>query len=423
MHEDEVATGVALYTIEVLRALWPHLDTDDKRALRLSCTVMRDAVDAQTDCVEEPPWGPWATVLTQVACARLSGVHTLTLRSMACLRDMLVEPPEPCVVFPRLQSLRLILAQGGMTLEDPADFHAIARATPFLTQLRIIPPARSTALPQQMAELLSQCSKLEDLALHAYESQLVDITALAAGTQLQRLELRNFLAVSHVMPLATMANLQSLNMSQCSHVSSLSPLGAMVKLQSLNLTHCSRVSDLAPLGALVKLQSLDLRHCSRVSDLMPLASMVQLQSLDISGCDSVSDLAPLGALVSLRSLKIGGCMWRDAIGIDVTSGGVSDLSPLASMVQLQSLDMTYCERVSDLAPLASMVSLQTLDMSYCSHVSDLVPLGALVNLQKLKMWKCIAASDLTPLAALVNLQKLNLSMCRIWRRPYQNPNV
>ncbi|KAG1667960.1 hypothetical protein FOA52_008332 [Chlamydomonas sp. UWO 241] len=105
-HEDKVALGVTLYAIEVLSALWPRLVTDDTRALRLCCTAMRDAVDGQAVCQEEPDIG-WP--LLPATCTRLSGVHTLTLCSMECLRSMLVEPPETGAFFPRLQSLRLIL--------------------------------------------------------------------------------------------------------------------------------------------------------------------------------------------------------------------------------------------------------------------------------------------------------------------------
>ncbi|KAG1667966.1 hypothetical protein FOA52_008338 [Chlamydomonas sp. UWO 241] len=331
-HEDEAA-GAPLDDIEVLRALWPHLDGDDKHALRFCCTAMR-AMDAQAVCLEEPRWSPVAPssahVLAPASCAHLSACHTLTLCSIECLHGMLVQP-EPGVGFPRLQSLRLILGEGGLTLEDAADHQAIV--APLLTQLSMRPPASATALPQQMAALLSACSKLEELVLHAYHAEIVDITALAAGTQLQRLEMTS-----------------------------------------------SAVSDLAPLGALVKLQSLDLRHCSRVSDLAPLGHLVKLQSLDISCCDGVSDVASLGTLVGLVSLKIGGFESSLAGHGEVPCGGVSDLSSLASMVKLQSLDLSYCVRVSDLAPLGALTDMQNLLMWKCTALSDLAPLSAMVNL-------------------------------------------
>jgi hypothetical protein len=85
----------------VLRELWPSLCTDDRRALRLCCVTMRDAVDAQAVCVEGQDEAP---VLCPATIDRLAEVHTLSLRSMGCLRGM-----QPGAVFPRLRSLRLHL--------------------------------------------------------------------------------------------------------------------------------------------------------------------------------------------------------------------------------------------------------------------------------------------------------------------------
>jgi hypothetical protein len=68
---------------------------------------MRDAVDAQAGCVEQG-LGESSPVLCPATCARLHGVHTATVRSMDCLRRMLLVGPAGAV-FPRLQSLRLHL--------------------------------------------------------------------------------------------------------------------------------------------------------------------------------------------------------------------------------------------------------------------------------------------------------------------------
>jgi hypothetical protein len=114
----------------VLRALWPCLSTDDRRTLRLCCATMREAVDAQASCVEEQavvvPLKP--SVLCPATCARLDGVHTLTLCSTLCLRRMLlVAPAQPGgAVFPRLQSLRLHLvrAEANAQLHAPCSMRA-----------------------------------------------------------------------------------------------------------------------------------------------------------------------------------------------------------------------------------------------------------------------------------------------------------
>jgi hypothetical protein len=87
-----------------------------KRSLKLShdapppdtgcSSTIRDAVDAQADCVVQGQ--AESQVLSGTTVARMAGVHTLTLRSMACLRRMLLAHPAGSV-FPRLQSLRLHL--------------------------------------------------------------------------------------------------------------------------------------------------------------------------------------------------------------------------------------------------------------------------------------------------------------------------
>jgi hypothetical protein len=95
----------------VLLALWPSLRTDDRRALRLCCSTMRDAADATAGRVELKK-GVSSPALCPATCVRLHSVHTLVLRSMACLRRMLLVAPAHGpggAVFPRLQCLRLRL--------------------------------------------------------------------------------------------------------------------------------------------------------------------------------------------------------------------------------------------------------------------------------------------------------------------------
>jgi internalin A len=197
-------------------------------------------------------------------------------------------------------------AQDAAAIEDPADYDAITRAAPFLTELSLKFPGSATALPQQLASLLSACSKLEDLTLCAYDeayvgtymwqppvSSLVDVDALlAAGPQLLHLKLPSCSNLTNLAPLRGLVNLQSLDISSCEKVSDLTPLGALLSLQSLDMSWCSSVSDMAPLTALVNLQSLNISYCGEVSDLAPLAALVNLRSLDMNYCKKVSDLAP-----------------------------------------------------------------------------------------------------------------------------------
>ncbi|KAG1664236.1 hypothetical protein FOA52_003489 [Chlamydomonas sp. UWO 241] len=394
------------------------------------------AVDAQAGSLEEGQ-GDTFSLLSSDTCARLCGVHTPTLRSMACLRDMLGVQLQPRASFPRLQSLRLHL--GSAAIDSPSGYEAIASASPWLTHLSLELPVTTTALPQEMAALLAACSKLDDLGIGVYELESIPVgsegwspyLSIVDISQLRSLLLIKSARLSNLVPLAALVNLQSLDISELRAVSDLAPLGALVNLQSLDIGGCWHVSDLAPLRAMAKLRSLGMNECSSVSGLAPLTALMKLQSLSLAMCETVSDLAPLTALVNLQSLDIACCY------------DVSDLAALASLTNLQSLDLQYCKSVSDLAPLGVLVNLQSLNISNCENVSELAPLRAMVNLRSLEvdcgyvsddapvkgamsdlvclgaMTKleildisyCLKVSDLAPLTSLVNLQSLDTSGC------------
>jgi hypothetical protein len=124
-HPHDQPAGAApspLDRTDVLRTLWPSLCTDGRRALRRCCKTMRDAVDAHASSLVQWDGAIDAEALSPAACARLSGVHKLTLRSMACLRRMLVTPPQLGeAFFPRLQSLHLLLHEVGRRSGGVAD--------------------------------------------------------------------------------------------------------------------------------------------------------------------------------------------------------------------------------------------------------------------------------------------------------------
>jgi hypothetical protein len=107
--QPEEPAGPALE--DVVRDLWPCLCSDSIRALRACCTPLRDAVDAHVSGLDGPEDAP---SLSAAACERLrTGVHTITLRSTSCLRDMqLVAPPQPHP-FPRLTSLHVLIDKVG----------------------------------------------------------------------------------------------------------------------------------------------------------------------------------------------------------------------------------------------------------------------------------------------------------------------
>ncbi|KAG1672504.1 hypothetical protein FOA52_002813 [Chlamydomonas sp. UWO 241] len=307
------ASQLEQHSVVVLLCLWPSLCTDDRRALRLRCKTMRDAVDAQAGVVKQgqADSSPAVVVLCPATCARLDGETTLTLRSTAFLQRMLPVAPAGAV-FPRLQSLRLHL--GAAAIESIAEYKVVASSSPWLTHLSLELPASATALPQLMAGVLSTCSKLKDLAILSQ----------------------------------ALINLQSLNISYLDSVPDLGPLTAMVNLKSLDISYLDGVTDLATLIAMVDLQSLNISYLDAISDLARLTALVNLKRRTMRGCDALSDLAALTHMVNLQKLNIDGCNCG------------SHLTPLTALLNLQSLGVCDCPAASDLTPLHAMTNLRNI---------------------------------------------------------------
>jgi hypothetical protein len=145
--------------------------------------------------------------------------------------------------------------KGADVIQDAADYQAIASTAPFLTHLSVQLPASATTLPQHMASLLSACSKLVDLAVDVYDetntihmfhaSSLLDVQALAAGTQLLSLQLPCCYRLTNLAPLGALMN-QILHIRDCYNVDDLARLGALVDLQELGMSECGHRSDLPP---------------------------------------------------------------------------------------------------------------------------------------------------------------------------------
>jgi hypothetical protein len=95
----------------LLCVVWPDLDMDTKRMLRLTCTGLRGDVDALVGRIVQQPRP--VEPLSGATCARLTSVQKLKLTSVACLRAMLVAP-SLSGAFPRLQSLCMDLEVGAV---------------------------------------------------------------------------------------------------------------------------------------------------------------------------------------------------------------------------------------------------------------------------------------------------------------------
>ena len=300
------------------------------------------------------------------------------------------------------RSLNLFGAAGlNLSLTQVSDVSALAALTN-LQQLDLW----NTQVSDVSA--LAALTNLQQLDLSG--TQVSDVSALAALTNLQQLDLSGT-QVSDVSALAALTNLQQLNLSY-TQVSDVSVLVALTNLQQLNLWN-TQVSDVSALAALTNLQQLNLSY-TQVSDVSALAALTNLQQLNLS-YTQVSDVSALAALLSSKeiTLTIDAQQLQKMIdqlrqisNLRLGVHDVSDVSALAALTNLQQLNLSYTQ-VSDVSVLAALTNLQQLNL-WNMQVSDVSVLAALTNLQQLNLWNT-QVSDVSALAALTNLQQLDLS--------------
>jgi Leucine-rich repeat (LRR) protein len=217
---------------------------------------------------------------------------------------------------------------------------------------------------------------------------LADITALAALTSLQTLNLFNTV-ISDLAPLSGMSALQTLDISR-TKITGLAPLSCLTSLQTLSLNG-TKISDFAPLASLTTLQILNVSY-TKITDLAPLSCLAALQVLSVAG----TKISNFAALVDLPTLQI----------LNVGFTKISDLTPLVSLTAMQTLIASHTE-IFDLAPLADLTELQTLSLNG-TEISDLAPLSGLTALKTLDV-SFTKIADLTPLASLPALQLLDVT--------------
>eukprot|EP00798_Chlamydomonas_sp_ICE-L_P025487 gene25488-biopygen19950 len=126
---------------------------------------------------------------------------------------------------------------------------------------------------------LSKCIGLKTLDISSSKKRVADISPLSACQCLDKLNIRQCVALTSLSPLAHCNNLRSLNLRQ-TKISDLSPLSACVELAKVD---CSRtkVSNISPLSACLKLEEVNCLGTS-VKDISNLAACPQLIAIE---CD------------------------------------------------------------------------------------------------------------------------------------------
>ena len=187
-------------------------------------------------------------------------VLVMTLALSACGPG---EEQDAGVIFPD-QALERVVRQAIAKFEGPISVAELETITSLLT---------SSLGPMDLTGL-EHATNLATLEFHHTQ---IDLTFLTRFPKLTRLRIEE------------------------SQLSDISALAALTGLTELNLKR-NEVSDISALASLTNLTKLNLRW-NQISDIAPLASLTSLTELDL-GRNEISDVSPLAALTNLTELML-----------------------------------------------------------------------------------------------------------------------
>lgn len=220
-------------------------------------------------------------------------------------------------------------------------------------------------------------------------SDVIDISPLAALTELRSLNLLNNLDLTDIKPLESLSKLETLNLSG-TLVKSIKPLSKLSELRSLVLD-CEKLRDITPLEGL-PLEYLDV-SCAYKSlhPLKKLPELRRLRNLDIG--DRLEDLEIIGTLTQLEEL----CLLQLR---------TQTVAPLSGLMNLQRLDLSSLWFSTKLDPLISLPNLEDLNLSWTNGL-ELSPIKKFPKLRKLKLYSC-ALKSFETLFEFTNLEELDV---------------
>ena len=257
--------------------------------------------------------------------------------------------------------------------------------------------------------------------LHAWDSEISDLTGLEHATNLKNLSVcRN--QISDLSPLASLFHLERLTLC-VNQISDISPLSNLVNLTHLDL-RANGIEDIIPIEGLKNLEVLNIDNNSvtditpvanlktnlkvlsacgnQISDLSPLSELIHLEHLTLCG-NPLSDISPLSGLINLKSLDLGLNPTADVSPLrnltkleilNIGGGDVKDITVLANLTHLHFLRANN-NRIDDIRSLAGLKNLKVLELSN-NLIRDFSPLAGLNNLEKLDI-RGNPVDDLTPL--------------------------
>lgn len=220
-------------------------------------------------------------------------------------------------------------------------------------------------------------------------SDVIDISPLAALTELRSLNLLNNLDLTDIKPLERLSKLETLDLSG-TLVKSVKPLSKLSELRSLVLD-CEKLRDIKPLEGL-PLEYLDV-SCA-YKNLRPLKKLPELRRLrDLDIGDRLEDLEIIGTLTQLEEL----CLLQLR---------TQTVAPLNGLVNLRRLDLSSLWFSTKLDPLISLPNLEDLNLSWTNGL-ELSPIKKFPKLRKLKLYSC-ALKSFETLFEFTNLEELDV---------------
>eukprot|EP00798_Chlamydomonas_sp_ICE-L_P006883 gene6883-30857_t len=307
--------------LQCLEPLYPLLDADTKKAVRLVHPSARKMIEARTLSLK------WETELSLVG----RGLVTFFQKGMPSTQDF-------CIMrkCPILQHVKI---EGEHNL-PPEESLSLSLFPNTLKSLSIL--------------LVGEAFDFELEFEHGpYDNtypRLADLSALGSMTNLTVLHLQKYSGLIDFSFLGVCPTLRSIRFVRCD-LESLQGVGALTDLTSLVLQKCEKLRDISALSG-SQLSVFTLWGCQQVDDISALANCPALEEVSVAQSLMVTDVTALARCSCLIRLDLSNC--QDLV----------DISALGSCSSLQWIDLGHCSRIHDVAPLRACPDLQFICLSY-----------------------------------------------------------
>lgn len=267
----------------------------------------------------------------------------------------------------------------------------------------------------------------------AFNTQLVDVSALRDCRALRRLDISNNARLMNIaVGLSTLSQLVALNVSATA-IRELPCLTGMPNLERLVAKNNNDMLAIAPgFGQYMpNLLVLDVSESSALMNVEELRGCAALRELRMDACDNLSSIKGVEWLVSLQKLsvvchvpaeEVAGlgklpALERLRLG-DSKNGQWSTLPTFDGFPRLHKLSIkdTWLFRVDALETMAHMTEL---DLGDCPGLADIRPVAHLRLLSKLWLTRCTQVRDIRAITGLPELCYVDLERSGVLKKSHR----